>query len=148
MVPLSERVQQALDAGWTMSDLARAAGKTSGAASQWRTTVQRLSGESVAGLARLTGWSTQWWANGVGPREASPRPPVDVAQAIAALSEHAAADMSDDLREDLADALRKLVMRRGDDRSKSEALRLIDPPGSGEFPTASGRRRQTRDTGT
>lgn len=68
MLTLKQRAQQALDAGFTNSQLAAAAGVTSGAVSQWLTTTQKLKAESAIGLAKLTGWRVEWWAEGRGPR--------------------------------------------------------------------------------
>lgn len=71
MLTLAQRTQQALDAGFTNAQLAKAAGVTSGAVSQWLTTTKKLKAESVIGLARLTGWRVEWWSEGKLPREAS-----------------------------------------------------------------------------
>jgi hypothetical protein len=71
MPTLQERTKQALDAGYTNAQLATAAGVTSGAVSQWLTTTKKLKAESVLGLARLTGWRAEWWAEGIGPREST-----------------------------------------------------------------------------
>lgn len=72
MIPLSERTQQALDAGFTNGDLAKAAGVSTGAVSQWLSTTKTLKAQSAIGLAALTGWSVKWWAEGVGPRNPEP----------------------------------------------------------------------------
>jgi transcriptional regulator with XRE-family HTH domain len=69
MITLKQRTQQALEAGFTNSQLAAAAGVSSGAVSQWLTTTQNLKAESVIGLVKLTGWRHEWWAQGKGPRE-------------------------------------------------------------------------------
>jgi hypothetical protein len=72
MVPLSERAQQALDAGFTNGQLAKAAGVSTGAVSQWLTTTKTLKATSATGLAALTGWNVRWWAEGIGPRSQEP----------------------------------------------------------------------------
>ena len=68
MLSLSQRTQQALDAGFTNGQLAKAAGVSTGAVSQWLTTTKTLKAQSALGLAALTGWSVKWWSEGVGPR--------------------------------------------------------------------------------
>ena len=61
-----------MDAGFTNGDLAKAAGVSSGAVSQWLSgNTKKLRGESAAGLQRLTGWSASWWSTGKLPRETS-----------------------------------------------------------------------------
>ena len=85
MVPLRERVKQAIEAGHSQAALCRATGLTSGAVSQWASgTVKAIKSETAAKLAKLTGWSMDWWATGLGPREPS-------AQPVRAMSEHARA---------------------------------------------------------
>jgi transcriptional regulator with XRE-family HTH domain len=72
MIPLKKRAQAAVDAGFLKSQLAKAAGVSPSAVSQWLSgeTVD-LKAKSAAGLAALTGWSANWWANGIGPRDAA-----------------------------------------------------------------------------
>jgi len=72
MLTLAERIQIALDAGYTNAQLAKAAGVTRSAASQWLVTTKKLKAESVLGLAQLTGWRAAWWSSGVGPKEQGP----------------------------------------------------------------------------
>lgn len=87
MVPLRERVKQAIEAGHSQADLCRATGLTSGAVSQWASgAVKAIKSNTAAKLAKLTGWSMDWWATGTGPRE-----PPQAHQAIPPLSEHARA---------------------------------------------------------
>ena len=76
---LQERVQQALDAGFTVSQLAKAAGVTNSAASQWLSGLTKsLKAPSAIGLAQLTNWHATWWTTGLGPRERGGEDPVSV----------------------------------------------------------------------
>lgn len=69
MKTLQERIQEALDAGFTHAQLAEAAGKSSASVSQWKSgDTKALKADSVAGLSKLTGWSSEWWATGKGSR--------------------------------------------------------------------------------
>jgi len=91
-IPLKDRVQQAIDAGYTVGQLAKAAGKNSQAVSHWKSgATLTIKADSALGLARLTGWSADWWVTGKGPREdkAPQRPPMDerTAQLVGAFSE-------------------------------------------------------------
>ena len=71
MKTLQQRTQEALDAGHSVGDLARAAGKTSAAVSQWLSgNTKTLKADSAVGLELLTGWSATWWATGKGNRDA------------------------------------------------------------------------------
>lgn len=73
MKTLQQRTQEALDAGYTIGQLAKAAEVSSPAASSWKSgATKELKGASAAGLEKLTGWSATWWATGKGPREAQP----------------------------------------------------------------------------
>lgn len=70
MSSLQQRIAQAIEAGFTQADLMRATGKSSGAVSFWANGQTRdLKADSAIGLANLTGWNVQWWAEGKGPRE-------------------------------------------------------------------------------
>lgn len=78
-IPLKQRVQLAIDAGHKVGALAAAAGKKSQAVSQWRSgETKSIMADSAIGLARLTGWSAEWWATGKGAREAVTPPPLPV----------------------------------------------------------------------
>ena len=66
---LQERTQQALDAGFKVSQLARAAEVDDAAVSHWKAgRTKSLKAKSALGLATLTGWAAQWWLDGTGPR--------------------------------------------------------------------------------
>jgi hypothetical protein len=72
-VTLQKRVELAIQAGYSVGALAAAAGKKSSAVSQWKSGgVKTIKADSVVGLARLTGWSQEWWATGKGPQEVKP----------------------------------------------------------------------------
>lgn len=69
MSTLQDRVEIAIAEGFRPARLAKAAGVSSGAVSQWRSgETQALKLESAIGLSALTGWSVEWWSTGVGPR--------------------------------------------------------------------------------
>jgi hypothetical protein len=75
---LKQRVEHAEAEGFTPAELARAAGVSSSAAAQWKTTTQRLKGDSALGLAEFTGWPVVWWQRGIGPpprKKDAARPP-------------------------------------------------------------------------
>jgi transcriptional regulator with XRE-family HTH domain len=72
MKTLKERTDFAVASGFTVGKLAKAAGKSSSAVSQWRSGETReLKGESAIGLAKLTGWTAEWWISGKEPRIAN-----------------------------------------------------------------------------
>lgn len=69
MGTLQQRVQEAIDAGFTNGQLAKAAGVTTGAVSQWTSGgTKSLKAKNAAGLEKLTGWSASWWATGKPPK--------------------------------------------------------------------------------
>jgi hypothetical protein len=75
MSTLRDRAQQAVDAGYRPTDLAKAAGVTSGAVSQWLSgQTKTLKAHAALGLARLTGWPAEWWVSGRGPRAVAQPP--------------------------------------------------------------------------
>lgn len=62
---LKDRVALAIDAGWSVGDLAAAAGTTSSAVSQWKSgATTEIKAKSAHGLERLTGWRSEWWSSG------------------------------------------------------------------------------------
>jgi phage repressor protein C with HTH and peptisase S24 domain len=65
---LQERVQHVMASdGLTVADIARAAGKSSSAVSQWLSGgVKSIMGSTAAALAQSTGYPASWWATGVG----------------------------------------------------------------------------------
>lgn len=70
MSTLKQRITEAVKAGFKKAELARAAGVTSSAVSQWLSSeTAQLKSTSAAGLAKHTKWSYEWWVSGKGPRE-------------------------------------------------------------------------------
>ena len=62
MLTLQQRVEEALKAGHKKAELARAAGVQAASVSHWvQGRTLQVSGESAVGLAKLTGWSPEWW---------------------------------------------------------------------------------------
>lgn len=73
MKTLKQRTEEALESGFTVGQLAKAAGKTSSAVSQWLNgATKAIKAESAIGLQALTGWAATWWATGKGPKEVIP----------------------------------------------------------------------------
>jgi hypothetical protein len=69
---LQQRAQAAIDAGFTNGDMAKAAGVSSGAVSQWISgETKSLKASSAHGLEKLTGWRSEWWSTGKPPKEVS-----------------------------------------------------------------------------
>lgn len=68
---LAERIQELIGAGFSKSALARAAGKTPAAVTQWLTgDTKVMKADSAYGLAALTGYSSEWIATGRGEKKA------------------------------------------------------------------------------
>lgn len=66
---LKERTEEAIAAGFSPGQLAKAAGVTAGAVSQWRSGLtKKLQADCAIGLQKLTGWSAEWWSTGHGPK--------------------------------------------------------------------------------
>ena len=69
MKTLKERTEFAITQGFSVGRLAKAAGRSSSAVSQWRSGETReLKADSALGLSKLTGWATEWWISGKEPR--------------------------------------------------------------------------------
>lgn len=65
MSTLQARVEEAVAAGYSLADLARAAGVDSAAVSHWhKGRTKSLKAESALRLAEFTGRSAAWWAQG------------------------------------------------------------------------------------
>jgi transcriptional regulator with XRE-family HTH domain len=65
MGTLQQRVEEAVAAGFSLADLARAAGVDSAAVSHWhKGRTKSLKAKSALGLAEFTGRSASWWAEG------------------------------------------------------------------------------------
>lgn len=72
---LEERTLQAIKAGYKPAQLARAAGVDDAAVAHWKAgRTKTLKAKSALGLARMTGWSAQWWLDGTGPKSSAPAP--------------------------------------------------------------------------
>lgn len=66
---LSERIQEIVDAGYRKSALARAAGKSAAAVTQWISgETKEIKSDSAAGIQAVTGFSAVWIATGKGPK--------------------------------------------------------------------------------
>ena len=71
-MPLSDRIQEVIKAGFTRTQIAKAAGKSQGAVTQWISgDAKELKSDSAAGIQALTGFSAVWLATGKGPRMAA-----------------------------------------------------------------------------
>lgn len=69
---LSDRIKIVIDAGYTRTQIAKAAGKSQGAVTQWLSgDTKELKSDSAAGIQALTGFSAVWLATGKGPRMAA-----------------------------------------------------------------------------
>lgn len=72
MKTLKQRTEEALAEGFTVGQLAKAAGKTSSAVSQWLNgSTKNIKAESAIGLQALTGWASTWWATGKGSKSSA-----------------------------------------------------------------------------
>lgn len=72
---LAERIQLLVDAGFSKSQLAKAAGKTPGAVTQWLTgSTKEIKADTAWGLSALTGYSAEWISTGTGPKERTAAP--------------------------------------------------------------------------
>jgi SOS-response transcriptional repressor LexA len=69
---LNTRIQEIVDAGYKKSALARAAGKSPAAVTQWISgETKEIKADSAAGIQAVTGFSAVWIATGKGPKMAS-----------------------------------------------------------------------------
>lgn len=67
IMPLKDRIQELVAAGHKQSDLAKAAGKSRAAVSQWLSgDTLEIKSDSAAGLQALTGYSSIWISTGKG----------------------------------------------------------------------------------
>lgn len=68
---LSDRIKAVIAAGFTRTQIAKAAGKSQGAVTQWISgDTKELKSDSAAGIQALTGFNAVWLATGKGPRMA------------------------------------------------------------------------------
>lgn len=69
---LKDRIQALLDAGFTRTEIAKAAKKSQSAVTQWLSgDTKELKSDSAAGIQAATGFSAVWLATGIGPRMAT-----------------------------------------------------------------------------
>lgn len=84
---LQDRIQEIVAAGFTPSDLARAAGKTAASVTFWLNgQTKSIKGDSAAGIEKLTGYSAAWIATGKGQKMAG-TPPALLGKPVRALAE-------------------------------------------------------------
>ncbi|CUA97816.1 hypothetical protein GL58_18675 [Comamonas testosteroni] len=69
---LKDRIQALIDAGFTRTEIAKAAKKSQSAVTQWLSgDTKELKSDSAAGIQAVTGFSAVWLATGNGPRLAA-----------------------------------------------------------------------------
>lgn len=74
-MPLKDRIQELVDAGYKATELAKAAGKSRAAVSHWlKGTTLEIKSDSAAGLQALTGYNSIWISTGKGPKKAADSP--------------------------------------------------------------------------
>ena len=141
MSTLADRLRRALAEATpprTQAELARACGLKGPSVSNWATgATQTLKAESAILAADFLGVRPRWLIDGIGPmRHAAPSsaPPSPaaptLADALERLGIELVRDMPDEVREDVADALHKLAMRRGAERDQRVVEQLLTaPPG-------------------
>lgn len=68
-MPLNARILEIIKAGYTRAEIARAAGKTNSAVTQWISgEVKEIKASSAAGIQARTGYNSVWIATGKGPK--------------------------------------------------------------------------------
>lgn len=71
MSTLSSRIQEIVAAGYKKAAIARAAGKSAGAVTQWISgETKEIKADSAAGIQKVTGFNAVWIATGQGPKMA------------------------------------------------------------------------------
>ena len=72
MSTLSNRIQEIVAAGYKKAEVARAAGKSPAAVTQWISgETKEIKADSAAGIQKVTGFSAVWIATGQGPKMTS-----------------------------------------------------------------------------
>ena len=67
---LKDRIQELIDAGFRKSELAKAAKKSPAAVTHWLNgETKEIKADSAAGLQALTGFSSVWISEGLGPKK-------------------------------------------------------------------------------
>lgn len=115
---LQDRTKQAIDAGYTLAQLARAAGTDDAAAAHWKAgRTKTLKAKSALGLAKLTGWSAQWWLDGTGPKLGAQSPSTKSGSSVEYLAEVGAQLSANDLERLIA--VGEMLATHGDQLSIS-----------------------------
>jgi transcriptional regulator with XRE-family HTH domain len=66
---INEAIQSALDRGMSLGEIARNAGVTASALTQWRTgSTKSLKAKSAEGIESVTGYRAAWLISGKGPK--------------------------------------------------------------------------------
>ena len=100
---LEDRTKMAIDAGHKPAQLARAAGVDDAAVAHWKAgRTKTLKAKSALGLAKLTGWSAQWWLDGTGPKMAAQAPSIKGGSSVEYLAEVGAQLRLEDLERFIA----------------------------------------------
>lgn len=108
---IKEAIQAAIDRGATIGDIAKAAGKTPSAVSQWKSgTIKSLKADSAAGLERITGYRSAWLITGKGDKFAGAMWPFTLfsAEEFAMLDERTRQDIEDSIAGKIQRAKRQL----------------------------------------
>ena len=136
MSTLADRLRAAIAArpGATQAGLARHCNVRPPSVSDWlRAETVELKASSLVKAAEYLGVRARWLLDGSGPmrndgnqqEHAAP----SLEQALRRLGAELAMGMDDEAREDVADALHKLAMRRGSDRDQALVLHLLRTAG-------------------
>lgn len=153
MKTLAQRTQEAIDAGFTVGELAAAAKKSSSAVSQWLNgTTKSIKADSAIGLEKKTGWNAEWWITGKGDRGetrsgVAQEPVGRLEHAMSILGAALALEMPDDIRQDAADLLAKLALRRGAARHQAELVQLLESVNHSVIVTTQARGLSTKTSG-
>ena len=76
---LKDRINEIIKAGYSKAEIARAAGKTPSAVTQWLTgETKEIKADSAAGIQAKTGFSAVWIATGKGPRYIKNKDEIDL----------------------------------------------------------------------
>lgn len=132
MSTLADRLRAALrgKTGATQAGLARHCGVKPPSVSDWlRGETAELKAASLLMAAEYLEVRPRWLLDGTGPMRAQgPQgdpPPPTLEACLRRLGAELARGMDDDAREDVAEALHKLAMRRGAERDQAMVLHLL-----------------------
>jgi hypothetical protein len=150
MKTLKQRTEEAIAEGFTVGQLAAAAGKTSAAASLWLSgATKTIKADTAIGLEKLTGWRWEWWVTGKGERGATKKSrvgsaePSSLAVGIVELARVLAQNLPADVRRDAAYLLQQLAEFGAVDRHRQGLIDLLEPFAVNDSPTT-----ETRGTTT